>query len=68
LVGKLQASKGEPINVYREEIKIGSKDLVEQLTCTPRDLTQVQNAQKSEKRRWRLTTDAMYNLIKLQGN
>ncbi|EFX80038.1 hypothetical protein DAPPUDRAFT_103872 [Daphnia pulex] len=51
-----------PINVYREQLADGPADLKEQAVQLPRDVEQVRNFQKNQKRKIALTQDTNYNL------
>jgi hypothetical protein len=58
----LKKSCGYPINVYREECADGSTDLQEQAVALPRDVIQVRNFSKNEKRKMAITQGTNYNL------
>ncbi|EFX70946.1 hypothetical protein DAPPUDRAFT_327671 [Daphnia pulex] len=59
---KLKNSTGCPINVYREQLADGPADLKEKAVQLPRDVEQVRNFQKNQKRKIALTQDTNYNL------
>jgi hypothetical protein len=64
----LKKSSGYPINVYREECADGPADLQEQAVALPRDVIQVRNFQKNEKRKMAITQDTNYNLQEIAND
>lgn len=54
---RLKNSQGFLSNEYHKELLMGSTNLLEQLVNVPRDMEQVRNFQKAERRRIALTQD-----------
>lgn len=67
LFDEIRKKNGAPSTIFRKLLTEGPKDLIRHLVDAPRDIEQVSNIKKNQRRSDRFCHDAFYNIIDLKA-